>query len=219
MGNVGSIRAFIDRYHLSELGSIGSSLVMTIISYAPAWLENDPRQIAVAHVFLVFFELRLILFIWNLRTRGTENEVRSQAKMMIASAVTLILLHATILIAVRYQLLYKEGTPLMASTLPLAIAYGVYAFARIALSLRKLFSGARDNPYTESLAYISWISAFYSLTIFTNYLLITQHETDYTWLKNIMIGFVGLFTLQLAIVLLVKGVRMLRTLRAEALES
>ncbi|MDO4539359.1 MAG: hypothetical protein Q4B54_14430 [Coriobacteriales bacterium] len=215
------MRELIERYRLRELVGIGSAGLMAIISYVPVYSSHDLRQLAVALSFLAVFALRLALFVWNRRVEGREDEGRSRAKMMVVAAVVLLFLHVTILVSVLYQLLYAEGTPLMASSIHLALAYGVYAVARMVLSARGMARRRKENLYAETLGYISWIMAFYTLALFTNYLLILEDADTLVWPRYIMISCMGLLTLVLAAIMLSKGIRALGTLgrKADAREA
>lgn len=213
--SITTMREFVERHRLSELASIASSLVMAVVSYVPVYLGYDRHQLAVATFFAVLFVLRSVLFLWERRVEGTRREKREQAKMMLLSALVLLLMHSTFLIAVIYQLISKKDVPLMASAVALAITYGVYAIVKIALLVRRAIIGRDKNLYDKTLARIGWISAFYTLALFTNYLLINQHANDYVWPRYIMIAAVGLSTIVLGTKMLVTSISTLRALRQE----
>ncbi len=203
--NINTIKNLIEKYHLRDLTGVVSSLIMAFVSYIPLLRESDLRQVAVVTFFFVMFALRLGLFVWNHKVAGTAKEDREQAKMMLVSSIVLLLMQATFLTAIVYQLLFKKGTPLMASQVILAIIYGVYALARIVLSIRRIIVRRKLNFYEETLSYIGWISALYALALFTNYILIAQKAYNYVWPRYIMVAVIGFTIFQLAIVMMIKA--------------
>ena len=129
---------------------------------------------------------------------------------MLVSVAVLLLMHSITLIAVFYQLLIKEKTPLMASLKVLAIVYGVYAIVKIATSIRGIVVKQKINRYAETLSYLGWVSAVYTFCLFTNYLLIAEKADNLIWARYIVISVMGLTTIVLAFLMFKKAIRDLR---------
>lgn len=211
MMKASEIKTLAKEAHMGELAGIASALIMTVVSYIPVLRTYEMQQLAIVVFFLTLFALKLCLFLWNRSVAGTEREAREQAKMMLVSAIVLLLMHATFLIAVLYQLLIKDTVPLMASTLILAIAYAVYTTGKVAVSIRSIVVKRKMNQYIETLSYLSWISAVYTLCLCTDYLLIAKDAYNYIWLKYIMISLMGLTNLILGLIMIRKAVKVLRS--------
>ena len=129
---------------------------------------------------------------------------------MLVAAIILLLMHSTVLIAILYQLLVKEKTPLMASLKTLTIVYGVYTLVKIISSLRGMVAKKKMNKYQKTLSYLGWISAVYTLCLFTNYLLIAEKADNLTWARYIMISAMGLTTFVLGILMTVEAIQEIR---------
>lgn len=205
-----SIKELNSHYHLIELAGIVSSLIMAIASYVPVFQLYDMRQLTIVIFFLMMFGLKLWLFLWNRQVDGTSRMKHEQAKMMLVAAIILLLMHSTVLIAILYQLLVKEKTPLMASLKTLTIVYGVYTLVKIISSLRGMVAKKKMNKYQKTLSYLGWISAVYTLCLFTNYLLIAEKADNLTWARYIMISAMGLTTFVLGILMTVEAIQEIR---------
>ncbi len=198
------------KYYLPEIMGIVSALLMALVSLIPALQAFDMRQMTVALFFLMLFGLKLLLFVWNRKAEGTYYEKREQAKMMLVSAIVLLLMHSVAIVAVLYQLLSSKKTPLMASLKVLAIVYGVYAIVKIATSIRGIVIKQKINRYSETLSYLGWVGAVYTICLFTNYLLITEKADYLIWARYIMISIMGLTTIVLAFLMFKKAIGDLR---------
>ena len=190
---------------------------MAVISYIPIFQTADMRQLAVVLFFLTIFAIRLWLFLWNRKICGTNRESQEQSKMMLASAVIILLMHSTILIGVLFMLRLKEKTPLMASSIILAVTYGVFTFFKIVMSVRGIIMKRSMNQYLETLSYIGWISAVYTLSLFTDYILIAKGTDNCLWPRYLMVSAMGLTTFFLGIMMLVKSISALRGQSVEPL--
>ena len=204
------LKAWNQNYHISEIFGIMTALVMAVISYIPIFHTADMRRLAVVLFFLTIFAIRLWLFLWNRKICGTNRESQEQSKMMLASAVIILLMHSTFLIGVLFMLRIKEETPLMASSIILAVAYGVFTFFKIVMSVRSIIMKRRMNQYIETLSYIGWISAVYTLSLFIDYILIATGTDNYLWPRYLMVSVMGLTTFFLGIMMLVKSISALR---------
>ena len=111
----------------------------------------------------------------------------------------------------------KEKTPLMASSIILAVTYGVFTFFKIVMSVRGIIMKRRMNQYLETLSYIGWISAVYTLSLFTDYILIAKGTDNYLWPRYLMVSVMGLTTIILGILMLVKSISALRKQPGEPL--
>jgi len=206
------LKLITKKYHLSELCGIASALILMLISLIPMLQGGNLYQLSVILFFFMMFALRLLLFLWNRRVSGSSVEKKSQAKMMLLSSIVLLLMHSQILIAVLYQLLVSDKIPVMASLQVLAIVYGSYAVGKLILSLRSYSVKRRMNKYAETLSYLGLLNAMYTMSLFTNYLLLARKAVDYNWPRYVMISLVGIMSFVLAIIMLVKAVKDLRKL-------
>ncbi|MCR4938742.1 MAG: hypothetical protein K5930_01375 [Treponemataceae bacterium] len=204
------IKVITKKYHLSELCGIASSLILMLLSLIPIFQGGNIYQMSVILFFFMMFALRLWLFLWNRRVSGRAGEQKAQAKMMLVSAIILLLMHSQILLAVLYQLLVSDKIPVMASLQVLAIVYGTYAVGKLILSVRSYSVKRRMNKYAETLSYLGLLNAMYTLSLFTNYLLLARKAVEYNWPRYIMISLVGIMSFLLAIIMLVKAVKELR---------
>ncbi len=204
-----------ERYHVAEITGICVSLVMTVVSYIPIFRKYVPYQLAIVIFFLVTFLTRLTLFFWDRKTADTEKSGTERAKMMLVSAVILFLSYSPTMTSVVYQLLINKELPFMASTLPLAIAYGVFAFAKIGFSVYGTRRQRPDNMYTDTLSYIGWISTLYTLSLFTDYILLSRGSLTVTWPKYLMIMIMSVGTAVIITVMLIRSIKTLLKAKKE----
>ena len=200
------------KYQLLEILGIAVSLLMAIISYIPVFAARNMDQLSPSIFFFILFVLKLGLFIWNRYAVKNHTEVKSQALMMLFSSMVVLVLHSVILTAMCYQIFERKDTPVMASQLELALAYGTYATVKIAMSIRSLKKKKKINYYYETLTYMGWICALYTLTLFTDYILIVQGSDDYKWPRYLMIAVTGLVTLFDGLMMIIKSSNKLKKL-------
>ena len=210
---IGELRELNERYRLSEMFGIGGALVMALVSGIPLLRGiGDMRQLAIVALFLVLFALRLGLFQWNRKVEGTEEHEKAQAQMMMVSSIVLLCLHALFLAAIFYQLLSKSETPIMASSIILAITYGVYAFAKIIGLVYGMVKGWYKDLYSKIRMNLGWTMAVYTLALYTDYILTVQQAHELVWPRYVMIAAMGLVTIVLAPKMLTNAMRTLRNL-------
>lgn len=210
---IDNIIGFCEMFHLTDLAGIVASFVMALISLVPLIVNFELYQLAVVVFFVIIFALRLVLFIWDTRVTFTPIEAHEEAKMMLVTSIVMALMHSTCLIATVYQLILQDEIPFVARYKMLAIVYGAFAFGKIILSMIGMIRRKKSDLYFQTLSYIGWLSAIYTMTLFTNYILIANGALDYNWPKYIMIAVLGLTTISLSFVMLVKSVRALRAER------
>lgn len=208
--SVRRLRNLYRSYQISEVGGIITALFMAVISFFPVIMIYDFYQLSVALFFLVIFIIRLALFIWNQIVKGTRNQKTEQALMMLVTAIAFLLTNAIFLMALFYQLIIKDRIPFLGRYMILTVVYGIYAFGKIAISFYNMFTKRKQSMYHETLCNISWISAVYSLALFTNYLLIAKGMFNYTWPKYLMIAVMGFVTLLLSFIMVVKSLSVLK---------
>ncbi len=205
------LRELYTRYHLSEQIGILSSLAMTVISLFPLIRSRDSSQAVPALFFGAIFVLRLVLYLWNLRVRDSEEAYPSRIRMMFTAGALLLIAHGGIQVTIIYQMIQRKTVPLMASRLTLAIVYGAYAFVRIVVSIYGLHTKKRVSLYHETLSYIGWITAVYSLALFTDYILIANGAPDtFKWPKYAMIAAMGVAVFSLSAKMIVKSLWLMK---------
>lgn len=209
---IDKIIGFCERFHLTDIAGIVASFVMALISLVPLVVNFELYQLAVVVFFVIIFALRLALFIWDMRVTFTPIEAREEAKMMLVTSIIMALMHSTCLIATVYQLILKDEIPFVARYKMLAIVYGAFAFGKIIISIVGMVRRKKSDLYFQTLSYIGWLSAIYTLTLFTNYILIANGALNYNWPKYIMIAVLGLTTISLSLVMLMKSTKALRRL-------
>ena len=207
-----NIIEFCEMFHVTDVAGIVASFVMMLISLVPLFVEYDVYQLAVAAFCIVIFGLRFVLLVWDTRVTFTPAEDREEAKMMLVTAIVMALMHSTCLIATVYELILRDGVPLVARHKTLAIAYGAFAFGKIIISVIGMIRRKESDLYFQTLSYIGWLSAIYTLSLFTNYIIIANGALNYNWPKYIMIAVMGLTTISLSLVMLVKSLKELRRL-------
>ncbi len=197
------------KYHVSEIVGIITSFVMMIITFIPVLTRGDSYQIPVALFFLEMLLIRLALFIWYNKTKNNENAKFMQALMMLLTAILLFLSRAIYLYVVAYNLFVNHKLILNDYTLQ-AVAYGIYTFGKIVLAVYGLIQNRKINLYKETLSYVGWISAIYTLALFVNYLLLASDSNDLMWMKSFVLLLMALSTIVLITIMLVKSIKNIR---------
>ena len=194
------------KLHVSELTGIVTSFIMMVITFIPVITNDDEYQITVALFFLEMLLIRLILFIWYHKTKKSKRAKLLPAVMMLLTAIVVLLTRSIFISAVVYQLVVNHKYILSDYTL-LAIAYGIYTFGKIGLAVYGLIQKRKINPYMETLSYLGWISAVYTLALFTNYLILACSGDDLTWMKVCAVILMAITTIVLIVMMLVKSIK------------
>ena len=193
----------------SEIIGIAVSALMVLVSCVPLFQGFRFYKLTVTSYFFIIFLIRMFLFLWNNRTQGSADQHRQHAKLMFFSGILLLLAHVTFLIAIIFQMLIRQDTSLISSTLAFTVIYGEYAFLRVAFSIRSLATKRKEGLHAEMLAYMNWISALYTLALFTEHLLTLTEGSNLIWLKCLMISILGMIVFSLAMTMLIKSIRIL----------
>ena len=195
-----------DKLHVSELTGIVTSFVMMVLTFIPVITRDDEYQLVVALFFLEMMVIRLALFIWYHKTKYSKRARLLPAVMMLLTAIVVLLTRSVFISAVIYQLAANHKYIFNDYTL-LAIAYGIYTLGKLSLAVYNLIQKRKINPYMEVLSYLGWISAVYTLALFTNYLILACGGEGLTWMKVGAIILMALTTIVLIVMMLVKSIK------------
>ncbi len=208
--NTKKIKQFYDKYYIADWIEIGFNFLFFVVSLIPALKAKEGHQISVALFFLVVTLAEMFLFFWNLRAKKRGCLIRTQAAMLIVAGDILLLMHTLSIIAIMYEMGLKDETPLMASNLVFAIAYGIFAILRLVIGVIRVVKSEKKDAYQMALSGFMLVCLVYTFALFVDYMLIVNKAADLRWPGYIMIALMGATTISLAIWMQVRAIRFLK---------
>ena len=208
--NTTKIKHFYEKYYIGDWIEIGFNLLFFVVSLIPALKAKEEHQISVALFFLVVALAEMLLFFWNLRAKKRGTLIKTQAAMLMVAGDILLLMHTLSIIAIMYEMRLKDETPLMASNLVFAIAYGVFAIWRLVIGVIRVVKSKRKDAYQIALFGFMLICLVYTFALFVDYMLIVNNAAHLLWPRYIMIALMGATTIAQAIWMQVKSIQFLK---------
>ena len=205
-----NFKGFYEKYYIGDWIEIGFNLLFFVVSLIPALKAEEEHQISVALFFLVVSLAEVFLFFWNLRAKKKGSVIKTQAAMLMVAGDILLLMHTLSIIAVMYEMRLKDETPLMASNLVFAIAYGIFAIWRLVIGVMRVVKSERKDAYQIALSGFMLVCLVYTFALFVDYMLIVNNAADLLWPRYITIVLMGITTIALAIWMQVRSIRFLK---------
>ena len=208
--NTTKIKHFYEKYYIGDWIEIGFNLLFFVVSLIPALKAKKEHQISVALFFLVVALAEMFLFFWNLRAKKRGTLIKTQATILMVAGDILLLMHTLSIIAIMYEMRLKDETPLMASNLVFAIAYGIFAIWRLVIGVIRVVKSERKDAYQIALSGFMLVCLVYTFALFVDYMLIVNNAADLLWPRYIMIALMGATTSAQAIWMQVKSIQFLK---------
>ena len=160
-----------EKLHIEETVGIAAGVLMALFSVISYVKTDDIIMKNNAEFFSLIVIIRLILLFWNLLTRKKSFVKLSQAIMMIVTALNIYLVRLVIAKDIAGNFLASGKQTGIPSHTVMTVIYGLYAAGKLALWIYSLRRHHRTNLYMETLAFLGWFSALYSMAIFVSYIL------------------------------------------------
>ena len=165
--------------------------------------------------FIILLIIRLILFFWNLATEKKPYSNTSQSVMMLVTAITLYLTNTILAISIVQFVSARVDNMKFPNHTLISIAYGLFTLGKLILWIFGIKKKRKINRYLETLSYLGWYSAFYSLAVLLVYLLYSGSEGKNTDALMVIFWTALASTIVLAIIMTVRSTKSLWKIRKE----
>ena len=156
-----------NQYHGSEMIGIIASFIMMIASGVSLFVSGNKYFLPGFVFFCTLFVIRMGLFIWNMKAGDSE---KMQGLMILSAAVLMLIMRSFILAAVIIQMTSLKTSGISKYNF-LLFFYIIYTVGKIISAIVGLIQKRKVNLYMETLSYLGWISAVYTLSLCINHIM------------------------------------------------